>query len=63
MLFLKTFYSHEVPEALEFLLIYLTYFRLCWDIIPALGLSLVAVSLLVAEHGFGAWAQQLWCRG
>ena len=52
MLFLKTFYSHEVPEALEFSLIYLTYFRLCWDFTAALGLSLVAMALLVAEHGF-----------
>lgn len=52
MLFLKPFYSHEVPETLEFLLIYLTYFRLGWDLIAALGLSLVAVALLVAEHGF-----------
>ena len=57
MLFLKTFYSLGVPEALDFLLIYLTYFRLCWDFIAALGLSLVEVALLVAEHGSRAWAQ------
>lgn len=57
MLFLKPFYSHEVPETLEFLLIYLTYFRPGWDLIAALGFLWLRWLFLLRNTGSRAWAQ------